>query len=81
MVKYKHKKTGKEYELVSDRLLFKDSKTELCSINDEISEREKYYWRKELVLYRALYECPDGPFFVRTREDFFNSFEKCHNEE
>ena len=56
---YVHKKTGKKYELVEENLLVKQ--------NGE--------WNKNFVLYSPLYNNPDGRYFVRTREDFFENFQ------
>ena len=33
-------------------------------------------WIKELVLYKTEYYNPDGEYFVRTKEDFYNNFEE-----
>ena len=60
MKKFIHKKTGKPYGLVTDNFMFKE--------NGE--------WRRGLVLYQALYNNPDGKFFARTPEDFFENFEE-----
>ena len=60
MKKYIHKKTGKPYGLVTDNFMFKE--------NGE--------WRRGLVLYQTLYDNPDGKFFARTPEDFFENFEE-----
>lgn len=57
---YRHKKTGKLYELLTDNFMFKE--------NGE--------WRKGLILYKALYDNPDGKYFSRTVEDWNNNFEK-----
>ena len=68
---FRHKETYKEYELIQERILFKDYK----SIEDG---NEKLNWRgkdsETLVLYKALYDNPDGPFFVRHFKDFNKNF-------
>lgn len=68
---FRHKETYKEYELIQERILFKDYK----SIEDG---NEKLNWRgkdsETLVLYKALYDNPDGPFFVRHLKDFNKNF-------
>jgi len=56
---YIHKKTGKPYTLIADNFMFK----------------EDGVWKKDLCLYKTLYDNPDGKYFARTREDFSNSFE------
>lgn len=56
---YIHKKTGKPYTLITDNFMFK----------------EDGIWKKDLCLYQALYNNPDGKYFARTKEDFSNSFE------
>ena len=76
MRKFKHNNTGKEYELVQEHLLFKDMDMEPDCIDGEYTEYPKYYWRKNqnLILYKALYDNPDGPYFVRIAEDFSKNF-------
>lgn len=76
MKKFKHIKTGKEYILVSDKFMFKDKDTEPTCIDGEYNERDVYFWRKGLILYKATYDCPDGPYFARTPEDFYANFEE-----
>lgn len=60
MEKYIHSRTGKPYSLISEKLLVKQDGV----------------WSNEFVLYKAEYPNEDGPFFVRTKDDFFNHFEK-----
>ena len=57
---YIHKKTGNRYCITTDNCMFKE--------NGE--------WKKNLVLYKTMYFNPDGEYFVRTKEDFENNFEK-----
>ena len=57
---YIHKKTNKLYTLVCDNFMFKQDGE----------------WIKNLVLYHAEYYNPDGQYFARTKEDFFENFEK-----
>lgn len=56
--RYFHKKTGKPYTLITDKLPVKENRQ----------------WRYDFCLYKAEYENPDGPYFVRTKEDFFENF-------
>lgn len=57
---YRHNKTGKPYSLVQATLLCK----------------EYGVWENHYVLYKAEYPNPDGPYFVRTKEDFEANFTK-----
>lgn len=83
MIYFRHKKTKKLYSLVSENFMFKDH--EVVTINPEGDICYKcldvYAWRKGLVLYKAEYDNPDGPFFARTREDFYENFEPIENDE
>ena len=56
--RYIHKKTGNQYTLITDNFMFKD--------NGE--------WRRGLCLYKTEYKNPDGEYFARTKEDFFENF-------
>lgn len=69
MKKYKHKKTGKLYSLIQDPLKIKMR----YLIGDK--------WEDYFVLYKAEYDNPDGPYFVRDKEDFYNNFEEVQDEE
>lgn len=55
---YIHKKTGKPYSLVTDNFMMKE--------NGE--------WKNGLILYKAEYDNPDGEYFARTAEDFYENF-------
>lgn len=89
---YRHKKTGKLYELVQERIIFKDITDEEYDTDAEgrptcLLKRE-YEWRgrkkdnfEHLVLYKSLYNNEDGPYFVRHMEDFSKSFEQCRQNE
>ena len=80
--KYIHKKTGKEYELISDNFMLKDVEWEqFLPSGDKCKPYKTYKWRKGLILYKALYDNPDGPFFSRTKEDFFENFEEVIEDE
>lgn len=57
---YRHNKTGKPYSLAQATLLCK---------KDGV-------WENDYVLYKAEYPNPDGPYFVRTKEDFETNFTK-----
>lgn len=78
---YKHNKTGKLYQLVQDHLLCKtDVKSERVYYADsfDVEFKDTYEWDKgkadQLVLYKALYENEDGPYFVRYKKDFEQEF-------
>lgn len=82
---YRHKKTGNLYELVQEKILFKDIVDEEYEYDIEGRPttllRRDYGWRgkdayDQLVLYKALYDNPDGPYFVRHMDDFNYEFEK-----
>lgn len=70
----------REYKLIQENLLFKDMDMEPYSIDGEYTERPEYYWRRKqnLVLYKALYQNPDGPYFVRHAEDFYKNFTRIN---
>ena len=71
----------REYEVIQENILFKDLDIEPDCIDGEYIERNNYYWRKNnnLILYKALYnDCPDGPYFVRHAEDFYDNFTKIY---
>lgn len=82
MKKFRHNKTGKEYELIQDSILFKDFGLMIAFDDEDVDgggifpdyNADKLEWRNNLVLYKALYENPDGPYFVRHAEDFFENF-------
>lgn len=82
---FKHKKTGKLYEIVQDRILFKDISNEEYDYDIEgrptcVLKRE-FEWRgqegicfpEHFILYRALY---NDVYYVRHADDFYNSFEE-----
>lgn len=78
---FKHNKTGNLYQLEQDHLLCKtDVKSERVYYADsfDVEFKDTYEWDKnkadQLVLYKALYENEDGPYFVRYRKDFDKSF-------
>lgn len=92
MRKFKHNKTGKEYELIQENIIFKDFGLKITCDDDNIEggifpeyNKEKIEWRgskttgEKLVLYKALYFNPDGPYFVRHAEDFFENFTEIEN--
>lgn len=54
-----HKRTGNLYRVVTDNFMFKQNGV----------------WIKNLILYECLYDNPDGKYFARTKEDFFENFE------
>ncbi len=57
------------YRLISEDFKFHDMDTD-----------GRYKWRNGLILYEAMYDCPDGPFFSRTPEDFYSNFIKVFND-
>lgn len=78
---FKHNKTGKLYQLEQNYLLCKtDVKSERVYYADsfDIEFKDNYEWDKnkadQLVLYKALYENEDGPYFVRYKKDFEQEF-------
>lgn len=77
---YRHKKTGKLYELISDKFLVKNWETVDYECDAEGRplgiNKATFEWDNEYVLYKATYENPDGPYFARTTYDFFKEFEE-----
>ena len=73
---WEHIKTGKRYEVISNKFMCKDIIHKESGSNGGLSYWEKttYEWRKGLVLYKALYDNPDGPYFARCMEDFMKNF-------
>ena len=71
---YKHKQTGKLYSLVQDNIEVKYKSIEITK--DELV----LYWEDGFVLYKAEYENPEGPYFVRYAKDFYDNFEEVKNE-
>ena len=37
-------------------------------------------WKDGFVLYKAEYDNPEGPYFVRYSKDFYENFEEIENE-
>ena len=58
--KYIYKKTGKPYTVVTDNFMMKQNGK----------------WIKDLILYKAEYNNPDGEYFARTKDDFYANFEE-----
>lgn len=56
--KYIHNKTGRFYSIITDNFMMKQ--------NGE--------WIKDLILYKAEYNNPEGEYFARTKEDFYANF-------
>lgn len=71
---YKHKQTGKLYSLVQENIEVKYKSIEVTE--DELV----LYWEDGFVLYKAEYENPEGPYFVRYAKDFYDNFEEVKNE-
>ena len=71
---YKHKQTGKLYSLVQDNIEVKYKSIEITE--DELV----LYWEDGFVLYKAEYENPEGPYFVRYAKDFYDNFEEVKDE-
>ena len=71
---YKHKQTGKLYSLVQENIEVKYKSIEITK--DELV----LYWEDGFVLYKAEYENPEGPYFVRYAKDFYENFEELKDE-
>ena len=71
---YKHKQTGKLYSLVQENIEVKYKSIEITK--DELV----LYWEDGFVLYKAEYENPEGPYFVRYAKDFYDNFEEVKDE-
>ena len=67
---YRHKETGKLYSLVQENVKVKYKQIVLPK--DEVV----LCWEDGFVLYKAEYDNPDGPYFVRHAEDFYEHFEE-----
>lgn len=68
---YKHKKTGKLYALVQENVKVKRDVVFLEDTNETVLD-----WEEGFVLYKAEYDNPDGPYFVRYAKDFYENFEE-----
>ena len=68
---YKHKKTGKLYSLVQENVKVKRDIVFLEDTNETVLD-----WEEGFVLYKAEYDNPDGPYFVRYAKDFYENFEE-----
>ena len=71
---YKHKKTGKLYSLVQKNIKVKGAIVFLEN-NEVVLD-----WKDGFVLYKAEYDNPEGPYFVRYSKDFYENFEEVENE-
>ena len=71
-----HIKTEKRYEVIFNKFICKDIINKQSGSNGGLSYLEKttYECRKGLVLYKALYDNPDSPYFERCMEDFMQNF-------
>ena len=67
---YRHKETGKLYSLVQENVKVKCKQIALSE--DEVV----LCWEDGFVLYKAEYDNPDGPYFIRHTEDFYEHFEE-----
>lgn len=72
----------REYEVIQEKLLFKDIDFHFLPMG-LCEYKPNYYWRgkgqEKLILYKAVYEdCPDGPYFVRHAEDFYENFTRIY---
>ena len=72
---YKHKQTGKLYSLVQENVKVKCGVIFLEDTNETVLD-----WEEGFVLYKAEYDNPDGPYFVRYAKDFYESFEEVKDE-
>ena len=68
---YKHKKTGKLYSLVQKNVKVKRDVVFLEDTNETVLD-----WEEGFVLYKAEYDNPNGPYFVRYAKDFYENFEE-----
>lgn len=68
---YKHKKTGKLYSLVQKNVKVKCDVVFLEDTNETVLD-----WEEGFILYKAEYDNPDGPYFVRYAKDFYENFEE-----
>lgn len=68
---YKHKKTGKLYSLVQENVKVKRDTVFLEDTNETVLD-----WEEGFILYKAEYDNPDGPYFVRYAKDFYENFEE-----
>ena len=68
---YKHKKIGKLYSLVQENVKVKRDVVFLEDTNETVLD-----WEEGFVLYKAEYDNPDGPYFVRYAKDFYENFEE-----
>lgn len=68
---YKHKKTGKLYSLVQKNVKVKCDTVFLEDTNETVLD-----WEEGFILYKAEYDNPDGPYFVRYAKDFYENFEE-----
>ena len=71
---YKHKKTEKLYSLVQKNINVKGAVIFLAN-NEVVLD-----WEDKFVLYKAEYDNPEGPYFVRYSKDFYENFEEVENE-
>ena len=71
---YKHKQTGKLYSLVQENVKVK------CKIIEATEKELILCWEDGFVLYKAEYENPEGPYFVRYAKDFYDNFEEVKDE-
>ena len=67
---FKHKQTGKLYSLIQENIKVK-CKTIALEGNESLS-----CWEDGFVLYKAEYNNPEGSYFVRYAEDFYEHFEE-----
>lgn len=67
---FKHKKTGKLYSIVQ-----KDIKIKEVNYFDD-TNTPTLTWINGYVLYKAEWDCPNGPYFVRHKKDFYDNFEE-----
>lgn len=72
---YKHKNTGKLYSLVQENVKVKCGVIFLKDTNETVLD-----WEDGFVLYKAEYDNPEGPYFVRYAKDFYEIFEEAKDE-
>lgn len=71
---YKHKQTGKIYSIVQENIKVKYKIIEITE------DKLALCWEDGFVLYKAEYENPEGPYFVRYAKDFYENFEELKDE-
>ena len=72
---YKHKQTGKLFSLVQENVKVKCGAIFLEDTNETVLD-----WEDGFILYKAEYDNPEDPYFVRYAKDFYENFEEVKDE-